>query len=73
MRFAAVVTFEFEARQPETERVVVEAGSAATASARALRAAQGKLKPRSWASVVVLLTKEGVADSGPLKDSVPEG
>lgn len=55
------VTFEFETRQPETLRGVVEGASASSLTAKAVRAAYRAIKPRNYTSVVAL-----VADLGTL-------
>jgi hypothetical protein len=52
------VTFETpETRPPDTIRGTCDAGSAATALARAFRAAKKSCKSRQWESLVVLLER----------------
>ncbi len=45
------VTFEFEWRAPESYRTTIEATSAATCAARAIREANKALAPRNWTSM----------------------
>jgi len=56
------VTFEFDTRQPETWKGLVEGGQVATVCGRAIRLAHRALKPRSWRSVVCL-AQSVVADA----------
>jgi hypothetical protein len=58
MRYAAVITFEFEVDAPETVRTVVEAGNVHTAASRAVRAARRALPRRRPSSIVLLLEPE---------------
>jgi hypothetical protein len=61
-RLSYSVTFEFPERAPVTHRGVIEATTAAAASARAIRAAQKILKPKNWSSLVfVILERSSVA------------
>lgn len=54
----AAVTFEYATRAPETVRLKnVTAGQAQTVAAKAVRAARREIRPVSWVSAVVVLTR----------------
>lgn len=55
MKVKYAVTYEFDNNQPVTHRGEVEAGSEATCSARAIKAAKKALKPHSWTSMVCVI------------------
>jgi hypothetical protein len=62
MKCRVAVTFEYETRAPETLRMDLEAGGPQTMAARAIREARKQIKPRGWASIVVLLERYGDVD-----------
>jgi|HubBroStandDraft_2_1064218.scaffolds.fasta_scaffold63021_4 hypothetical protein len=57
------VTFEYEARPPDTLRGTSSGGTGRGTAARAVREAQKALKPRGWSSFVVLVAKAGVLNA----------
>lgn len=57
MKFAAAVTFESANQAPRVYRGEVEAGSAQSASSKAVREARKEHKGIQWSSVLVLLQK----------------
>lgn len=57
MRWNASVSFESETMPPETIRLAVEAGTVATAAARAIREAKRQRPGRRFRSVALLLER----------------
>ena len=57
MKLDYSVTFEFDIRAPVTDKGTVETGSVYTCASRAVKLAKQRLKPHSWGSVVVVLTR----------------
>jgi hypothetical protein len=56
------VSFEFETIAPLTHRGTVQAASAATCFARAVRQAQAALRPVAWTSVVCVLDRAALEE-----------
>jgi hypothetical protein len=69
MKCKVHVTFEYEARQPQTAEFELSAGGPQTIASRAIKAARKQLKPVSWTSAVVLLERLDVEESADLDEA----
>jgi hypothetical protein len=58
-----VITFEFETEPPLMTRGKVEALEIQTCAQRALMKAKDEFPRKTWSSVVVVLTREGLLDA----------
>ena len=58
------VTYEYLSRAPETWRGEFNTGRASNAARLGLKASKAALKPRGWASIVVLVSRPVGAGDG---------
>ena len=67
------VTFEYDLKPPTTHQGTVSASNVGTCMARAVKAAQKALRPKSWSSAVCVLLERIDAETAPEAVQVPAG